>query len=70
MRKNAVLKKRLTRNLKNARNKAGYTQEELADRIGVSRAYVGYLEQGRNTPSLGVLEKIARVLKVKISELV
>ena len=46
-----------------------YTQEELADKIGVSRAYMGYIEQGRNAPSLEVLEKIAKHLKMSMSEL-
>lgn len=45
----------------------GLTQEELADKVGVSRAYMGYIEQGRNTPSLEVVEKIARALKTSIS---
>ncbi len=47
----------------------GYTQEELADKIGVSRAYMGYIEQGRNAPSLEVLEKIAKHLRMRLSEL-
>jgi len=46
------------------------TQEDLAHKVGVSRAYMGYIEQGRNTPSLEILEKIARVLKVKPSSLI
>lgn len=47
----------------------GYTQEELAAKIRVSRAYMGYIEQGRNSPSLEVLEKIAKNLKMPMSEL-
>ena len=46
------------------------TQEDLAEKIGTSRVYVGYIEQGRNTPSLEILEKIAKALRVKLSELV
>ncbi len=45
------------------------TQEELAEKVGVSRAYMGYIEQGRNTPSLEILEKIARNLKISLSDL-
>ena len=46
------------------------TQEEVAAKIGISPVYMGYIEQGRNTPSLEVLEKIAKALKVKTGELV
>ena len=46
------------------------TQEDLAEKVGVSRVYIGYIEQNKNTPSLEILEKIARALKVKISELI
>ncbi len=45
------------------------TQEDLAEKVGVSRVYIGYVEQGRNTPSIEILEKIARALKVRTSEL-
>ena len=44
----------------------GLTQEDVADKVGISRAYMGYIEQGRNAPSLEVLDKIARILKISI----
>ena len=69
MRSNAKLPKTLGRRVQRLRKAAKLTQEQLAEKIGVSRAYAGYIEQGRNTPSLEVLEKIARVLRVKLSEL-
>lgn len=45
------------------------TQEELAERVGISRAYAGYIEQGRNVPSVEVLEKLARTLKIELKDL-
>ena len=69
MRSNAKLPKVLSKRIKKRRNELGITQEELAEKIGVSRVYVGYVEQGRNTPSLEILEKIAKALKIKLSEL-
>lgn len=51
------------------RKLVGLTQEELAEKVGISRAYIGYIEQARNTPSIELLEKIARVLRVDIKEL-
>lgn len=69
MRKNAKLPKVVGNKVRRFRKKMGLTQEDVAYKVGISRAYMGYIEQGRNIPSLEVLEKIARVLKVKISEL-
>lgn len=69
MRANAKLPRSLGKKVQKLRKQATLTQEELAEKIKVSRAYIGYIEQGRNAPSLEVLEKIAKVLKVKPSEL-
>ena len=46
------------------------TQEEVAERVGISATYMGYIEQGRYTPSMQVLEKISKILRVKVSELI
>lgn len=70
MRSNAKLPKIISKRIKKRRNELGMTQEDLAEKVGVSRVYIGYVEQGRNTPSLEILEKIAKALKVKLSELV
>ncbi|MCL5125314.1 MAG: helix-turn-helix domain-containing protein [Deltaproteobacteria bacterium] len=69
MRANAVLPKKLGKRIQKRRKEVGLTQEDLADKIGVSRAYMGFIEQGRNMPSVEVLEKIARQLKIRMSEL-
>lgn len=67
MRKNAVLPRVLGKRIQKARKISGMTQEDLADKVGISRAYMGYIEQGRNAPSLEVLNKIARVLRISIN---
>jgi len=69
MRKNAKLPKALGSRIQRARKKTNLTQEEVAEKVGISRAYMGYIEQGRYSASLEVIEKIARVLKVKMSDL-
>lgn len=69
MRKNAVLPRTIGKKIKKKRTILGLTQEELAEKVGISRAYIGFVEQGRNAPSLETLEKIAKSLKVKLSEL-
>ncbi len=70
MRSNAKLTKIICKRIKKYRNEKGLTQEDLAEKVGVSRVYIGYVEQGRNTPSLEVLEKIAKALKVSLPDLV
>jgi DNA-binding XRE family transcriptional regulator len=67
MRKNAKLPKVLGKKIQKRRKELELTQEELGDKVGISRAYMGYIEQGRYAPSLEVLEKIAKALKSPIS---
>jgi len=69
MRKNAKLPKALGKRIQRIRKKTGLTQEQLAEKVGISRAYMGYIEQGRYSASLEVVEKVARVLRVKMSDL-
>ncbi|NMB83962.1 helix-turn-helix transcriptional regulator [Candidatus Roizmanbacteria bacterium] len=45
------------------------TQEQLADKIGVSRQTVIAIESDRYLPSLGLAFKIARLFKVKIEDI-
>ncbi len=54
--------------IKKWREKRNISQEELAHRAGLYRTYIGHLENARYSPSAYVLYKIAKVLKVDISE--
>ena len=69
MRKNARLPKALGKRIQKKRKEIGYTQEDVAYKVGISRAYMGYIEQGRYAPSLEVLEKIAKILNIKVKDL-
>ena len=55
--------------LKKLREARGLTQEQLAEKAGVSRAYLARLEIGRHDPPLSTLEKLAKALKVKVGKL-
>ncbi|WP_020615791.1 helix-turn-helix transcriptional regulator [Paenibacillus daejeonensis] len=50
-----------------ARKSKGLTQLELAQRIGITRAYLANIERGEHDPSLKVAQAIARELKKNIS---
>ena len=45
-------------------------QQELADKLGVSKVTVSYWCNNQTTPSLETLGQIAKILKVKISDLI
>ena len=68
MRKNAKLPKVLGKKIQKRRKELDLTQEDVADKVGISRAYMGYIEQGRYAPSIEVLEKVAKALKSPISD--
>lgn len=55
--------------LQEARRKKGLTQEQLADKADFHRTYIGFMEQGVYSPNLFSLTKIAKVLGVKLSDL-
>ena len=50
--------------LKEARKKAGLTQEQVREAIGVSQAAYGYFETGDRQPSVAVLKKLADFFEV------
>jgi len=59
----------LGRKIQKLRKQQRLNQEELAFRLGISRVYMGYIEQGRESPGLRLLIKIARRFGVKIDDL-
>lgn len=63
------IQQRVGKNIQRQRKLQGLTQEALAEIVNVNRAYIGHIEQGRRTPSLTMLDKIAKALKVPVSEL-
>lgn len=51
--------------LRELRQKAGLSQEELADLAGLDRSYIGGVERGERNVSLVNIHRIARALKMK-----
>jgi len=56
-------------NMRRLRVEAGLSQEKLAELAAVDRTYVSRLERMMENPSIGILDKVAAVLNVSISEL-
>jgi transcriptional regulator with XRE-family HTH domain len=61
---------RFAMKLKKLRMSRNLTQEMLAKKAGMSRAYLARLEIGRDDPHLSRLRVLAKALRVKVSELV
>jgi len=61
---------RFAMRLKQLREARGLTQEELAKKAGVSRAYLARLEMGRHDPPLSRLRTLAKALRVTVGTLV
>ncbi|MBU3979447.1 helix-turn-helix domain-containing protein [Patescibacteria group bacterium] len=70
MRSKTKIPKALGRKIQIQRKKLKITQEKLAEKVGISRAYMGYIEQGRYIPSFKVADKIAKAFKVKVKDLI
>lgn len=55
--------------LEQIRKQHGITQEELAQKLEVSRQTIGSLENGRYNPSIILAFKISKFFKVNIEEI-
>ncbi|SFV23452.1 helix-turn-helix transcriptional regulator [Micrococcus terreus] len=55
--------------LKEARERAGWSQQRLADELGVSRQTVISLEKGRYDPSLPLAFRLASAFGCRIEDL-
>jgi len=59
-----TLREIVARNLRQIRHAKGLSQEELADRAGINRNYVGMLEREQHAATVDILEKLATILGV------
>lgn len=64
------LKEAMAKNLRRIRHAQKLTQEELADRAGLSLRYIGAIERADVSASVTVLGQIADALGVDPGELV
>ncbi len=55
--------------LRTLRASRGWSQADLADRLGVSRQTVNAIETGRYEPSLGLAFKVAAVFELSIEQI-
>lgn len=55
--------------VKEERLKLGLSQEQLASRAAVHRTYIGMIERAEKNITLENIEKVAKALKLNISDL-
>jgi DNA-binding XRE family transcriptional regulator len=58
----------ITTRIKELRARYNLTQDELADKVGVTRQTMLYLEKGKYNPSLVLAYKVAKALNSTIEE--
>lgn len=63
------IKKQLGSKIKRLRQKRGYTQEQLAEQIGIATRTLSGIEIGENFVTADTLEKVFDVLNVTSTEL-
>jgi transcriptional regulator with XRE-family HTH domain len=65
----ADIRVRFGKAVRDKRHKLGVSQEEFADICGLDRTYVGGVERGERNLALVNIEKIAKALRISLSEL-
>ncbi|MCA6111623.1 helix-turn-helix domain-containing protein [Bradyrhizobium cenepequi] len=58
------LRRVVANNIRTLRRKGGLSQEELADRAGLNRNYIGMIEREENSPTVDALEQISDALGI------
>lgn len=56
--------------IKQIRNKKGFSLRELAEKVDLSASFLSQIEQGKASPSIENLKKIANALDVRVSYLI
>ncbi|MCL2444383.1 MAG: helix-turn-helix domain-containing protein [Treponema sp.] len=65
----ARLREILANNLKEKRQKCGFSQAKLAEKVNVSTHHIAMIEITRNFPTSDLIERIAEALNINIYEL-
>jgi transcriptional regulator with XRE-family HTH domain len=61
---------KIPENLSSIRKQQRYTQKQVADMAGLNPNYYAKVERGDGIPSLRTLSKIAKALKVSVTDIV
>ncbi len=57
------------KNIRSARRQAKLAQVDLAEMVGIDRAYLSEIENGRRNMTIGILMAVAGALKIRLTEI-
>lgn len=63
------MNKKKGQKMKQAREEKGLTQAQIAEKLGINVNYYARIERGEKIPSFEVLQSIAKILKLKSSDI-
>lgn len=55
--------------IRKLRKVRGLSQEKLAERAGIDRSHMGFIEQGRRQPTIATLHKLSKTLNISLEKL-
>jgi transcriptional regulator with XRE-family HTH domain len=61
--------KKLGKRIAELRKKKGFSQEAFAHECGFHRSYMGAVERGEKNITLAMVNKVAKALRISLSEL-
>ena len=64
------IEEQLCMHIRDRRNELGWTQRELATKLGISPTHMGAIERGERNPSIGLLLEIAQLFRTTLDSLV
>lgn len=64
-----AVRNKFGKRIRTLRHEKGWSQEELADKVGLHRTYIGSIERGEQNTSIDNIAKLAKSLGVKIEDL-
>lgn len=63
------INKRFGKLIASKRKELSLSQEDLAEKCGIHRTYIGAIERGEKSPTLSTIEKISNGLEIPINKL-
>jgi transcriptional regulator with XRE-family HTH domain len=64
-----IFLKSFGKKLRNCREAAGLSQEQLGELSGLHRNYIGGMERGERNPTITSLKKVSKALGISLSKL-
>lgn len=69
LKETSQLRDKFGNRIRTLRAERGFTQEQLAERAGISVDFLSLIERGKNSPSFENLDELAESLDVTVAEL-